>query len=234
MTAGEWWRGAGLLAGFVLILVAFGLVWDIPARSAAASCGDARCVNLLFDGDSISAGWGATGRKLDQLAAAALGGDVRLHNVAEGGRPVIACLQRYDALVAPFYDRSVRRNVIAFHAGDNDIAAGRSAAETYAAFTDYVAAAHRQGWRVVVSTELRRADFPPEAEDQLERYNALLRQNRAGAEAVVDLDTDAKLRDFAYRHDPRLFTPDGIHPNDGGYAVIAAMLAPAVRRVAGG
>jgi lysophospholipase L1-like esterase len=191
-------------------------------------------VNLVFDGDSISAGWGATGHKLDQLVAAALDGDVKLHNVAEGGRPVIVCLQRYDSLVAPLYDRSVRRNVIAFHAGDNDIAAGRSAAETYTAFSAYVAAAHRQGWRVVVSTELRRADFAPELEDQLERYNALLRQNQAGADAVVDLDADPKLRDFAYRKDPRLFTPDGIHPSEGGYAVIAAMLAPAVRRVSGG
>jgi lysophospholipase L1-like esterase len=203
-------------------------------EAAPANCEAAQCVNLVFDGDSISAGAGASpGNALDRQVAKAVGPDVRLHNVAVGGRPVVDCLALYDQLVAPLFDASSRRNVIAFHAGDNDIAQGRSAEETYAAFTDYVAAAHRQGWKVVVSTELRHADFSVLLETKLENYNTLLMRNRAGADAVVDLDADPKLREFSYRKKPELFSSDGIHPSDGGYALLAAMLAPQVKRVAG-
>jgi hypothetical protein len=202
-------------------------------EAAPANCEGAQCVNLVFDGDSISAGAGASpGNALDRQVAKAVGPDVRLHNVAVGGRPVVDCLRLYDQLVAPLFDASSRRNVIAFHAGDNDIAQGRSAEETYAAFTDYVAAAHRQGWKVVVSTELRHADFSVLLETKLENYNDLLRRNRAGADAVVDLDADPKLREFSYRKKPELFSHDGIHPSDGcnagttGKACCGAMTRP--------
>jgi lysophospholipase L1-like esterase len=189
-------------------------------------------VNLLFDGDSISAGMGAPhGRGLDSQVAAALGPGVDLHNVAVGGRPVSDCLALYAKLVAPLYDPAAGRNVIAFHAGDNDIARNATADAAYAAFTAYVAAAHAQGWKVVVSTEMLRPDFPPVKEQQLAAYNALLRRNGAGADAVVDFDQDQRIADFAFRTDPAVFSGDKIHPSEGGYAILAAMLAPAVRRV---
>ena len=124
-------------------------------------------------------------------------------------------------------------NVIVFHAGDNDISLGNDAAHTYAVFTSYVALAHAQGWKVVVSTELRRFDFPAAKEAQLEAYNDRLRENKAHADAVVDLDAEPKFADVAYRNDPAVFSKDRIHPSDGGYAILADMLAPAVKRVAG-
>jgi lysophospholipase L1-like esterase len=202
-------------------------------KAASPSCQTAQCVNLVFDGDSISAGAGASpGHGLDGQTVAAIGDDVRLHNVAVGGRPVWDCLQLYNKTVAPLFDTSSRHNLIAFHAGDNDIAQGRSADATYAAFTDYVAAAHRQGWKVIVSTELRHADFSALMETKLEDYNKLLRRNRAGADAVVDLDTEVRFKEFSYRTNPALFTRDRVHPSDGGYAVLAAMLAPEIKRIA--
>jgi lysophospholipase L1-like esterase len=213
----------------VLSCVVFG-----QGDAAVSGCQSAQCVNLVFDGDSISAGIGTSpGQGLDKLVAVAVGDDVQLHNVAVGGRPVSECLHLYHQLVTPLYDPASHHNVIAFHAGDNDIAQGRDGAQTYAAFTAYVAAAHQQGWKVVVTTELRHADFSPYLEGKLEDYNFKLKRNQAGADAVVDLDTDARLRDLSHRKDPALFTHDGIHPSDGGYAVLAGMLAPAVKRVAG-
>lgn len=191
-------------------------------------------VNLLFDGDSIPAGMGASpSHGSDVLVAASLGAGVRLHNVAVGGRPVSDCLALYPRLVAPLFDPATTRNVIVFHAGDNDIAQGRNAGQTYAAFTAYVAAAHSQGWKVVVSTELRRMDWRTPQTTELARYNDSLRRNEAGADAVVDFDADSRMTDPALRRDPALFTRDGVHPSDGGYAVLAAMLAPAVKLAAG-
>jgi len=54
-----------------------------------------------------------------------------------------------------------------------------------------------------------------------------------GADAVVDLDAEPRMADLSYRVDPEVFTTDRIHPSDGGYALLAGLLAPAVRRVAG-
>jgi len=53
----------------------------------------------------------------------------------------------------------------------------------------------------------------------------------AGADAVVDLDQEPRMRRIEGRSNPSLFTLDGVHPIDSGYAVLAAMLAPAVRRM---
>jgi lysophospholipase L1-like esterase len=196
-------------------------------------CASADCVNLVFDGDSISAGAGSTqGHGLDAQVAQALGTAVRLNNVAVGGRPVSDCLRLYPKLVAPLFSPASHHNVIVFHAGDNDIAQGRDAAQTYAAFTAYVAAAHQQGWKVVVSTELRSPHFPPPKEAQLRQYNDSLRQNQAGADAVVDFDTDTRLTTMSNRFDPSMFKPDGLHPTDAGYAILTQLLAPAVKRVA--
>jgi lysophospholipase L1-like esterase len=202
--------------------------WAGRGRAAAAP------VNLVFDGDSISRGFGSSpGHGLDARVAAALGDGVTVHNVSVGGRPVSVCLRLYGQGVVPLRDAGSQHNVIVFHGGDNDIAHGADAAATYAAFNDYVAGAHRDGWKVVVSTELRRYDFRSEQERELEDYNRRLRGNDAKAEAVVDLDSDPRLVEASYRRDPAIFIEDGVHPSDGGYAVLTGLLAPAVRRVAG-
>ncbi len=189
-------------------------------------------LNLVFDGDSISAGAGSSpNHGPDRQVLPLLDGPVRLHNVAVSGRPVSDCLLLYPQLVAPLFAADRGANVIVFHAGDNDLAQGRSSVQTYAAFTAYVALAHRQGWKVVVSTELQRFDWSAARQADLADYNDRLRENRAGADAVVDLDTDPRLALPSGRRNPALFTPDGVHPSDGGYAVLAALLAPAIRRV---
>lgn len=201
--------------------------------AAEKGCSSAACINMVFDGDSISAGVGATrDHTPDRLVARAVG-HVRVYNVAASGRPVGESLRVFPDLVARLFVPGGEPNVIVFHGGDNDIRLGNDAAHTYAVFTSYVSLAHAQGWKVVVSTELRRFDFPPAKEAQLEAYNDRLRENKAHADAVVDLDIEPKFADAAYRRDPAAFSKDRIHPSDGGYAIMADMLAPAVKRVAG-
>jgi lysophospholipase L1-like esterase len=202
-------------------------------EAAEKGCASLACINMVFDGDSISAGTGATRDNTpDRLVARALG-HVRAYNVAAGGRPVGESLRLFPELVARLFVPGGVPNVIVFHGGDNDIRLGNDAAHTYAAFTSYVSFAHAQGWKVVVSTELRRFDFPAAKEAQLLAYNDRLRENKAHADAVVDLDSEPKFADAAYRGDPAVFSKDRIHPSDGGYAIMAQMLASAVRHVAG-
>jgi lysophospholipase L1-like esterase len=204
------------------------------SEAAEPACDSAACVNLVFDGDSISAGWGASpGHGLDTLVAAALGAGVRSRNVAVGGRRASKCLKYYPRQIAPRFVAATPHNVIVFHAGDNDVARGSDGALAYAAVTAYVAMAHRDGWKVVVSVELPRPDFDRRKAAELADFNDRMRQNKAGADAVVDWNADPRMTNMSNRADPALFSRDGIHPSDGGYAVLAAMLAPAVRRVAG-
>jgi lysophospholipase L1-like esterase len=210
-----------------------------PARinASSAACGQlgplpANCGNIVFDGDSISVGVGATeGRRLDNQFMRELHVLARLTNVAAGGRPVSDCLRLFAADVAPLSVPGARFNLIVFHAGDNDIAQGRDAPQTYDAFTRYVAEAHAQGWKVIVSTELQRLNFPSVMQSRLTDYNRRLVANSAGADAVVNLASDPRMTDPAARNDPALFMPDRLHPRDGGYAIMAHMLAAAARRV---
>ncbi|MBS0644726.1 MAG: SGNH/GDSL hydrolase family protein [Proteobacteria bacterium] len=194
----------------------------------AASAG----MNVVFDGDGVAAGIGASpGRGLDAQVGAALGVQARVQNVAAGTRPVLNCLTMFGQRVAPLYIPEFRANIIVFQGGRQDIAQGRGPARAYAALTDYVAAAHRQGWKVIVLTELRPDDLSAARQADLEAYNDRVRHNRARADAVVDFDSEPRLADPVQRRKSELFNAGGVYPNDGGYALLTAMLVPAIKRL---
>ena len=183
---------------------------------------------VLFDGDSIAAGLGASPeRSLAQQVQALLPPGTRVAVSAVPGRPARDCLALYDTTVMPAFDTAAPC-VIFFHAGDNDIAQGNTAAEAYAALRGYVTRAHAQGWVVVVSTEMQRFDFPPEWQCEIDAYNALLRADRAGADGLAEFGADALMGGAEVRSDPARYTADGVHPTDGGYAVLARIAATAL------
>jgi lysophospholipase L1-like esterase len=217
--------------GLLLVLLASpALATEPPIACGSGGAIPAGCGNIVFDGDSISAGVGASsGQHPDTQFVRALGRPVRLWNSAAGGRPVSDCLRQFAANVGPHIAPGARFNLIVFHAGDNDIAQGRDAAVTYNAFTGYVAAAHRPGWKVVVSTELPRPGFPPAREAELDAYNRRLLANRAGADAVVDLSADLGLTDPQDRVASGWYAPDRVHLNDAGYGVMTRRLVTAAR-----
>ena len=190
------------------------------------------CGNIVFDGDSISAGVGATdGLSPDVQFMQDLHVLARVANVAAGGEPVSDCLRLFNNNVTPQFVPGARFNLIVFHAGDNDINQGRSAAQTYEAFTQYVAAAHAQGWKVLVSTEMQRLAFPPDKKAALDDYNRQLLANHAHADAVVNLATERRLTDPAAHSDPTLFIADKMHPTNAGYAILEHMQAAAALRL---
>src|SRR6185312_11482763 len=103
--------------------------------------------------------------------------------------------------------------------------------QTYATFACYVADAHAQGWKVVVSTEFPRPDFSPDKQAALLEYNRQVRMNAAGADAVVDFAADPRMGDPAARDDPARFTRDRVHPSDGGYTILGQLLAAGAQRL---
>ena len=212
-------------------------IWSPPgwANASSPQCGESGpvpgpCNVIFFDGDSISAGLGASpDHNLDIQFMQALGLPERVYNVAQGGRPVFDCLKQFDVNTAPLKDTRARATIFVFHAGDNDIARQRNAMETYESFTRYVALVHAQGWKLVVSTEIPRLDFAPAQEAELEDYNRRLVENAAGADAVVNLALDPRFADLTQRRSSPIFGGDRIHPNDAGYRILAEKLAEAVR-----
>ena len=194
-----------------------------------ASLRDSPATILVFDGDSISVGVGASpGRTLAEQVAPLLPPGVATRVVGAGGRPVKDCLARFDGDVRPLYDAGAAHNVIFFHAGDNDITQGSNARQAYDALTAYVARARGQGWSVVVSTELQRFDLPEAMRAELTAFNALVLANAAGADGVADFGGDATMGGVANRRDPTYYTMDGVHPADAGYAILAGLAATAI------
>lgn len=218
-----------------------GTAWllSIPRRSMLVLVGLAAAghrfalaapmINVLFDGDSISAGAGVARFEspYEQLARM-LGPGAQVKSVAVGGRPVKTCNALYSQLVGPAYNPTANLNAIAFHAGDNDIAQGATAQQTYEQFTDYVRKAHAQGWKIIVTTELDRLGFPLPKQNELARYNEMLLQNRAGADVVYDYNQVPAMRDH---RNPWVYTEDEVHPTVAGYTILAEMLFKGIRRL---
>lgn len=194
-----------------------------------ASLRDPAATVLVFDGDSIAIGVGAPpGRTLAEQVVPLLPPGVASHVVGAGGRPVKDCLARFDTDVRPLFDARAAHNVIFFHAGDNDVTQGSSGQQAYAALTAYVERAHRQGWKVAVSTEMQRFDLPQAMRAEIDAFNALVLANGAGADGVADFGGDATMGGVANRRDPMYYTMDGVHPADAGYAILAGLAARAL------
>lgn len=191
-------------------------------------------INLVFDGDSIALGLGgAPGKGLAEQTAEWLGLSATPKVVARSGSPVAERLRLYTLNVAPLIGKG-KRNVLVFHGGDNDIILGASALSTYAALTEYVRHARVQGWKIIVSTELQRFDFPEEWGRELSALNDLIRANSAGADFVADYGADPLMGGPEHRHDPIYYTPDGVHPTSAGYKILARLTAAAVARALDG
>jgi lysophospholipase L1-like esterase len=227
-----------LRAVFVTLLFLFVARGAFAADPAVLPCEPktsvpAMCYNIVFDGDSIAAGVGATelGRPEIQLAAL-LHVPIRVTNVAGGGRAVIDCLREFQSNVARRYLPGADSNVIVFHAGGNDIARlGGSADAAYRAFIGYVALAHSQGWKVLITTELPRPGFNASQAAEVESFNNQVLANFAKADSVVDLALDPKLNDLAGRSASGWYTAGNVHPNDLGYHEMVSQLAGGVRNL---
>lgn len=184
---------------------------------------------LVFDGDSIAFGEGAThGHTLADQTLALLPVEVICHVTARGGRRISECLELFETNIEPLHQNEAVRNVIFFCAGDNDIAWNSSAQEAYSAMESYVERAQRMGWHVIVSTKLQRYDWPEAGRSAIVELNNLILSNRAGARGVADFQNDPIMGSEVGRLDPTYYTVDHIHPADAGYSILARIAATAL------
>ncbi len=155
------------------------------------------------------------------------------HLAEDGSRELVGPpeLGDFPSRVAPHHDPAAPFNIVLFHGGDNDIAAGRTAGQAADSLGRYVALAHAQGWTVIVSTELGRPDWSPSAQAALAEYNVLELRNAAGADLVIDYANASGMADPDARASGGLYNADGVHPSAAGYAVLADLLRQAIATV---
>ncbi|MGI4802302.1 MAG: SGNH/GDSL hydrolase family protein [Janthinobacterium lividum] len=184
---------------------------------------------LVFDGDSIAFGQGAThGYTLADQTSTLLSVKVIHHVTASGGRRISECRDLFETNVKPLYQKKAARNVIFFCAGDNDIAWDSSPQEAYSALETYVKCAQHEGWYVVVSTKLQRYDWPEAGRAAMTELNNLILNNRAGAEGVADFQNDSIMGSEFGRLDQKYYTADHVHPANAGYTILARIAAAAL------
>jgi lysophospholipase L1-like esterase len=209
---------------------ATGLVTTVAGKldSTVASSTFARSglVNIVFDGDSITFGTGATGG-LNYVADASNGLDGRatIYDTGIGAQTMASMLS-----VATDVDSELKTgplNICSAWGGTNDLYFGATAADTYASIVAYHQARKAAGWdKTIAYTITPRSDggTPVGFEAARQALNALIVAGWATfADALVDIGNDAVMGAAGANTDATLYM-DGVHPTNKGHALIAGLV----------
>lgn len=199
-----------------------------PAPPSAPDKGATSAV-IVQSGDSIGAGLGAD----DWAAINHLGfpGSVAIHNVSVPGKAMEAGYGQRAVELFPFQNNQVP-SVLLIQQGCNDLYYGTKADLLYRAIlAPFVSSARTAGFYVVVNTVLPREDggWTPAMEQQRISYNALVRANSAGADAVNDVAADPQIGDGTNPARSPLYA-DAVHPNRAGQERLAVLHAAVLGR----
>lgn len=184
--------------------------------------------NILFDGDSITAGHAESQGAYDvryqawpyELARNMANTALRFSNLAISGQTLATMETNAANKVDVTYSASIfgTNNILVVFAGTNDINAGADAATTISRLDTYFNNRRTAGWnKIVLCTAIPRENFTGTQNTHLATYNAYITANTLGADAVVDL---AALS-WAYGTHYQGTTPNRIHPNAAGRTLIA-------------
>lgn len=192
--------------------------------------GWSKAANIVFDGDSITQGVGAspcfdypsqTVVMLDSM----LDRRVCWENYGKAGQTLFAELPSVRSqaakLIDPEWSAVVTPNIYVLMAGTND-AHLTTPEQLYANM--YVTAQERRaaGWKVLLGTLLDRSDNgkPPNFDDFRADFNSRLRNSDMIADGIIDFDTDPWIGANGASNDPVFFF-DKLHLTAVGYARMA-------------
>lgn len=189
-------------------------------------------MNIVFDGDSIALGVGASpAMTLSSQTGKMLRNKSTIHVIAQGGRQLSECFDTFDQRVAALHNPTADQNIVFLKAGDNDITRNSSAEVTYRHLENYVDLAHGRGWKVIVASNLQRFDVSDDLQHELSTFNDLTVKNNAKAEIVLDFASDEILSKLEIRINRHYYNQDGVHPTNAGYTILARKLALAIDRL---
>jgi lysophospholipase L1-like esterase len=202
------------------------------AGSLSAGAGD---VVIVCDGNSLTAGTGSTGGNTypAQLAALLGAGYATPVNKGVSGKFIGQLNTDKDRTwgeIDALWDTNSSQNIIIYLEGINDVNNGASGENSYQRHKDYGLRRKYKGWQVIVCTCPPATSATGVKETARDNLNTLLRNNWADfADALVDLDLDPAFDDPT---DLTYYDADGIHLNNTGYGVVAALVQDAIASLA--
>jgi lysophospholipase L1-like esterase len=200
-----------------------------PAPGAKQAIG-----NIVFDGDSLTAGSTATDPYPSQVMRV-FHPEVYWVNLGIGGQKLSDMLANAPAKVDPLFQAKLGRNVVVIWGGTNDMRHwNHTPAAVYEHLQQYCLDRRKQGYTVVVMTLLPRTDtgYPERFESDRQQVNAMIRRGWIGfADALVDVGSDPFIGLAGREIDPRFYSPDRVHLNNGGLAIVAGQVHKLLQRV---
>ena len=201
------------------------LTTSTSARPSSTSLPQAlpKIGQILFDGDSLTAGSGATDPYPSQVMRG-LPGTIKWRNLGKGGRRVEDMLKTADARVDPLFDPRVGRNVVVIWGGSNDLALmDHEPSVVYQNIRSYCMGREHRGFAVLVLTLLPRSDrFGKGFEVRREAVNRMLRAHWPEfANGLVDVAADPHIGPAGAERDHHYYVPGHVHLNNQGLAVVA-------------
>jgi len=190
----------------------------------------------VVDGDSMSQGIASLylqsyQRDMERLLPA----DIVLYNASWAGKTLDGkdgLIDRFQPFTSKLYNPHAHTNILSLLAGTNDLQNGETGQQVFDLIRQYVAAAHRTGFKVVVCSIIPRRSLLPAMEAERLRANALLAAGwRDFADGFVDLAADPVLGSTESLKDPNVYISDGIHLTDYGYQTLASDMAAIVNRL---
>jgi lysophospholipase L1-like esterase len=189
--------------------------------------------NIMFDGDSITAGHAEDEGFYDvryrswpyELAQSIDNHALKFSNVAISSQTLASMETNAASKVDASYSASIygTNNILVVFAGTNDINAGADAATTYSRLQTYVASRYSAGWdKIIVCTAIPREPFNSTQNTHLANFNASILADAGDFDGVVDLA--ALSWDFATHYQGT--TPNRIHPNAAGRTLIVNAVQP--------
>ncbi len=202
------------------------------ATSSAAATPVPTAPFLVFVGSSMTNGTGATGgNTYPQQTIARLQPTMYDTKVfAGGGRSITALSMSAPDQIDPAYAATRSKDILVL---ETDLTADGGGEKDYADTSAFCTARKAVGWRVVVLTILPRSGarytWPTFEADRVTMNDTLRANWRGFADALADITVAPQLGTVAATKDPRYFNTDGTHPTDAGYAIMADIVAAAIR-----
>lgn len=120
-----------------------------------------------------------------------------------------------------------RPRVVVCYAGDNDIAAGKSAEQVHRDFLAFVEKVHKPLPETrVVFVSIKPSVARWKLADEIRKANALIREEASDEKKLVFVDVWGEMLGADGAPRKELLRDDGLHLNDAGYAVWTKLLRP--------
>lgn len=225
------------MAGIYGDVLAFSVEHTAAQRRAVedfmlADHGTSLCRQVICDGNSLTAGSGATaGNDYPSVLQALLGSGYLVNNIGIGGQMTPDMAKRGPQYVDDIYGHRADTSIYVAWECTNDSYFGASAVAVYQNYVNACLARREAGFSVVACTYLPRSNGGTPGTFAADRatVNALIRANwRSFADAFADIAGDTRIGDTGDETNLTYYNADLCHMTDAGYAIVAGIVRTAM------